>query len=452
MIAGDWLIVSVTDDDARPSGRTRRQLAADDAVEVRQALQRDFHDRSIKSLAFGALYSLITTIALLLIFWGFSLGFRRLYILARRVSTTRLGPKARLLGGGILSQVLVALLRLVRWLLSAFVLYLYVNLTLSFFPWSRGLAKQLFSYLNSAALWMVHGLLAYLPNLIYIVIIVAVTRYFVMIAKAVFNALDRGSLKMSGFYTEWAMPTYKIVRFLIFAFAMVLVFPYLPGSSSPAFKGVSVFLGILFSLGSASSVGNMVSGIVITYMRPFQIGDRVKVADTVGDVVGKNLLVVRVRTIKNVEVTIPNAIVLANHIINYSTCARENGLILHATVTIGYDAPWRKIHALLIAAADRTAGLLKTPAPFVLQTSLDDFYVHYEINAYTDRPNLMATIYSELRTHIQDAFNEAGMEIMSSHFTSARDGNRIAIPDQYLPQSYERPSFRIRRVDEKQSK
>ena len=196
----------------------------------------------------------------------------------------------------------------------------------------------------------------------------------------------------------------------------------------------------------------MISGIVLTYMRPFQVGDRVKVADTTGDVVGKNLLVVRVRTIKNVEVTIPNAIVLSNHIINYSTCARENGVILHATVTIGYDAPWRKVHELLLQAAARTGGLLTTPAPFVLQTALDDFYVHYEINVYTDQPNQMATIYSELRAHIQDAFNEAGMEIMSPHFTTARDGNRIAIPDQYLPQSYQAPSFRVRSVDTKHSK
>ena len=196
----------------------------------------------------------------------------------------------------------------------------------------------------------------------------------------------------------------------------------------------------------------MISGLVLTYMRPFQTGDRVKVADTVGDIVGKNLLVVRVRTIKNVEVTIPNAIVLANHIINYSTAARDSGLILNATVTIGYDAPWRKIHELLIAAATRTEGLQKSPPPFVLQTALDDFYVHYGINAYTDQPNQMATIYSDLYTHIQDSFNEAGVEIMSPHHISARDGNRIAIPDQYLPQSYETPSFRVLPVDAKKPK
>lgn len=452
VITGEHLILSVTDADAQPTGRTRRQLAADETLITRGALERDFHDRSIKGLAFGLVYSVVATAVLLLVLWGFALGFRRIYVFLLRASVTRLGARSQLFGVGGLGEILRAVARLVRVLLSAIVLYLYVNLTLSFFPWSRGLAHQLFLYLESAALWAVHGLVAYLPNLVYIVIILFITRYFVMIARLIFDALDRGGLKVSGFYRDWALPTFKIVRFLIFAFAAVLVFPYLPGASSPAFKGISVFLGILFSLGSASSVGNMISGVVLTYMRPFHVGDRVKVADTIGDVVGKNLLVVRVRTIKNVEVTIPNAIVLANHIINYSTCARETGVILHATVTIGYDAPWRKIHELLLLAAGRTADLLKTPAPFVLQTALDDFYVHYEINVYSDQPNKMAAIYSELRTHIQDLFNEAGMEIMSPHFTSARDGNRIAIPDQYLPQSYEAPSFRIRPDNRNSSK
>ena len=432
MISGDRLILSVTEADAQPTGRTRRQLAADDALVVRQALEKDFHDRSVKGLALGAIYSLIATVALLIVFKGLSFGFRRIYVILERVVVNPAGETVKVLGVGGLSRVLRAVVRLVRVLISAVILYVYLDVALSFFPWSRGLADQLFSYLDSAMLWTFHGLLSYLPNLVYIAIIVLVTRYFVMLSKLVFDAIDRGALKISGFYPEWGEPTFKIFRFLTFAFATVLVFPYLPGASSPAFKGISVFLGILFSIGSASSVGNLVSGVVLTYMRPFQIGDRVKVADTMGDVVGKNLLVVRVRTIKKVEVTIPNAIVLANHIVNYSTCAREDGVILHATVTIGYDAPWRKIHELLLSAAARTEGLLKTPPPFVLQTALDDFYVHYEINAHTDRPNLMATIYSDLRSHIQDAFNEAGVEIMSSHYTSARDGNRVDDPGRVL--------------------
>jgi small-conductance mechanosensitive channel len=178
-------------------------------------------------------------------------------------------------------------------------------------------------------------------------------------------------------------------------------------------------------------------------MRPFQLGDRIKIADTTGDVMEKTLLVTRIRTIKNVDVTIPNAMVLSSHLINYSSSSKDHGLILHSSVSIGYDAPWQKVHELLIAAARTTTHLLAQPEPFVLQTSLNDFYVTYEINAYTDQPNLMATIYAELHQNIQDTFNEAGVEIMSPHYTQLRDGNKTAIPDQYLPKSYQTPGLRI---------
>jgi small-conductance mechanosensitive channel len=200
---------------------------------------------------------------------------------------------------------------------------------------------------------------------------------------------------------------------------------------------------VLFSLGSTGAVANIVAGVVLTYMRPFRIGDRVKIAETVGDVIEKTLLVTRVRTIKNVDITVPNAMVLGSHIINYSSVAKERGLILHTSVSIGYAVPWNRVHELLIAAALATDDILKEPKPFVLQTSLDDFFVNYEINAYTEKPNAMVTLYSDLHRHIQDKFNEAGVEIMSPHFSAVRDGNQAAIPDTYLSKSYQAPAFRI---------
>jgi small-conductance mechanosensitive channel len=178
-------------------------------------------------------------------------------------------------------------------------------------------------------------------------------------------------------------------------------------------------------------------------MRAFRLGDRVQIADTVGDVIEVSLLVTRIRTIKNVEITIANSMVLSSHIINFSGSVQNEGLILHTTVTIGYDAPWRKIHKLLIDAALSTDNILTTPAPFVLQTALDDFYVHYQINAYTDQPSNMAKTYSDLHQNIQDKFYEGGVEIMSPHFSTIRDGNHIAIPDQYLPKDYKASSFRV---------
>ena len=204
---------------------------------------------------------------------------------------------------------------------------------------------------------------------------------------------------------------------------------------------------MLVSFGSSSAIANIVAGVVMTYMRPFQLGDRVKIADTVGDIVEKTLLVTRIRTIKNVDITVPNAMVLSSHIINYSSTAKEGGVVLHTSVTIGYDAPWRQVHELLLAAADSTRGLMKEPKPFVLQTSLDDFYVSYELNAYTDNPNVMARTYSDLHQNIQDKFNEAGVEIMSPHYRAARDGNQVAIPPENLPGDYVPPAFRLEQVE-----
>lgn len=286
----------------------------------------------------------------------------------------------------------------------------------------------------------------YLPNLVYITLIVVVVRLILRGAQLVFDALAKGQLTLGGFHREWSQPTSKIIRFLIIAFAAVVTFPYLPGANSPAFQGVSIFLGVLISFGSTSAVSNVVAGIVMTYMIPFRLGDRVKVGDTVGDIVETNLLVVRVRTIKNVDVTIPNAAVLGGHIVNYSARCREEGLILHSTVTIGYDVPWRQVHQLLISAAAKTEGIEATPPPFVLQTSLDDFYVSYQVNAYTEQANRMAVLYGELHQNIQDAFAEAGVEIMSPHYRAVRDGGTVTLPSDQLPAGYVAPPFRVSTV------
>jgi small-conductance mechanosensitive channel len=229
------------------------------------------------------------------------------------------------------------------------------------------------------------------------------------------------------------------------------MFPYIPGHSSPAFQGVSIFVGVLFSLGSAGAVSNIIAGVLLTYTRAFQIGDRIKIGDTFGDVLEKSLLATRIRTIKNEDVTVPNALVLSSHVVNFSSCAATGGLILHTSVTIGYDAPWRKVHELLIAAALSTRGILKSPDPFVLQTALNDFYVTYEINAYTDEPVRMVSVYAELHQNIQDSFNEAGVEICSPHFAAVRDANRIAIPTDYVPGSYTPPAFRVMPVRDRKS-
>ena len=344
-------------------------------------------------------------------------------------------------------DILVLATKIIRFALYIIVIYLYVTIVFSIFTFSKNWASTLFDYVLKPLNSVFTSVINFLPNLFFIIVLILVFRYLIKFIHFLFGEIDRGNLTFPGFHEEWAMPTYKIVRFLIIVLAVIIIFPYLPGSNSPFFQGISVFLGILFSLGSSSAISNIVAGTVITYMRPFKIGDRVKIADTVGDVVEKTLLVTRIRTIKNVDVTIPNSMVLGSHLINYSSSAGEKGLILNTSVSIGYAVPWRKVHELLISAASETENVLNKPEPFVLQTSLSDFYVTYELNVYTNEPELMSKTYSALHSKIQDKFNSAGIEIMSPHYSAMRDGNQTTIPEENLPKDYKAPSFRIFGVD-----
>jgi small-conductance mechanosensitive channel len=276
--------------------------------------------------------------------------------------------------------------------------------------------------------------IGYLPNLFTLLLIVVLTRYTLKLLRFFHDGINHKRIKVAGLHQELTGPTFQLLRFLILAFALVAAYPYLPGSDSPVFRGITILVGFLLSMGSTALVTNIVSGVVLTYTRGMRIGDRVKIGPTVGDVLERTLLVTRIRTIKNVVVTIPNGMVLNNEIINYNAPMLEEGLILHTTVTIGYDVPWRKVHDLLTRSALATRDILKEPQPFVLQTSLDDYYVSYELNAYTQVPERMATIYSELHQNIQDWFNEAGVEIMSPAYKAYRDGNETTIPARYQSQ------------------
>ena len=343
------------------------------------------------------------------------------------------------------SQVsaLLSVNTILKWLFIFILVYIALPLLFGIFPWTEHFASTLFGYIVNPAKSMALSIWNYLPNLITIIVIVIIFRYVLKGMHFLKIEIERGNLNLSGFYPDWASPTHQILKVVVYAFMLIVIFPYLPGSDSPVFQGVSVFLGVLFTFGSSGSLSNVVAGLVLTYMRLFKIGDRVKIGDVVGDVIEKSLLVTRIRTIKNEIISIPNSTVMSSHTINYSSDTVDKGLILHTTVTIGYDVPWKTIHQALLDAADRTDLLLKDPKPFVLQTSLEDFYVAYQINAYTKEANKQAIIYSNLHTHIQDCCNEAGIEILSPHYRAARDGNASTIPAEYLGKDYEAPSFNV---------
>jgi len=326
------------------------------------------------------------------------------------------------------------ILRIIKIFLIVVSFLIALPVIFSIFPATEGVTRKIIQLIWGPVKDILLAVVNYIPELITIAVIYFIFRYLIRFIRFLSLEVERKSLVLPGFHPEWAKPTYNIIRLLLYAFMFVVIFPYLPGSESPVFRGVSVFLGVLISLGSTSLISNAMAGIVITYMRPYKIGDRIKIDDVVGDVTEKTMMITRVRTIKNEDVTIPNAKVLTGYTVNYSTPTEDKeGLIIHTTVTIGYDAPWRQVHGLLIAAAEATEGVSKAPRPFVLQTSLDDFYISYQVNAFIKNPHIVLKIKSDLHQNIQDEFNRAGVEIMSPHYRSERDGNELTIPKDWEP-------------------
>lgn len=443
-------VIAITDLDAATVGLPRDSLARMHARSIARALQEQGFIARTRLILVGVVFALLAAVATFVAFRLVNRLFPKLYAAVEGGTDTWI-PSIRiqqleLLTAGQLAAGLLGLLKAVRVVLLAALLYVVAPVILSFFPWTRRYSEELFGYILTpfAVVW--RGLLGYLPNLFALGAIGLTTYYLIRLIRAVFVGIARGRISLTGFYPEWAIPTYKLVRTLVLIFATIAAWPYLPGSGSAAFQGVGVFVGLLISLGSAAAVSNMVGGVVLTYMRPFRNGDRVRIADTEGDVIERSLLVTRIRTPKNVEITIPNAMVLASHIVNYSASAKSRGLILHTTVTIGYDVPWRHVQELLVSAALSVPEVLRDPPPFVLQTSLSDYYPAYELNAYTDQPNRMAMLYARLHEAIQDRFNDAGVEILSPAYTALRDGNSSTIPAPHAPPPDGSPAFRVEHV------
>ena len=444
LIVGRIYLFSVTDDDARLEGKSRADLFAQRRRIAVDAIRGYREARSSASRIHSALFALAALLGILSVLALLRFAYRR-------VSMWGQGELARLSSSVSLykafEQWITLLVRLALQLaflaLSFLVAFAGGSFVLGLFPETAGLSGAALDGTAGVVRSVASAILSYLPNLLILILVSVLTFVLIRVAKILARATESGVIAIPSFHSEWARPTFDLVRILLIMFALVVAFPYLPGGDSPALRGASIFIGVLVSLGSGSAMGNVIAGIILTYMRPFRVGDRVQIIDTMGDVTERSLLVTRIRSIKNVEVIVPNSAVLGSHIANYSANAREQGLILHTTITIGYDAPWRKVHELLIRAALRTPFILPEPKPFVLQTSLNDSHVSYEINAFTNEANKMIDIYSELHQNIQEEFNAGGMEIMSPAFLSLRDGNSVTIPADHRPADYVAPRFRI---------
>jgi small-conductance mechanosensitive channel len=386
-------------------------------VRIGEAIEGYRSDRQPRFLLRHAGYALASLIALLLVLW---IGLRSV---RRARAWLELRYKDKVHGVGIQELQILHARHVWNFIIGALVfiggsalfLVAYGTLyyVLSQFPWTRGFSENLFALLLNPLRTIAGSIISSIPNLIFLAVLAVVTYYLLKLVRVIFAALETGEISFAGFERDWAKPTYRLVRGLVLVFALVVAFPYIPGSDTQAFKGLSILIGVIFSLGSTSLVGNLVGGLSLTYRRVFKKGDRVKIGDYTGYVQESKTMVTYLRTMKNEIIAVPNSEIITSNVTNYSALARQQGLILHTTVGIGYETPWRQVEAMLMEAAARTQGLLREPRPFVHQKELGTFAVIYEINAYADTAEGLEARYTDLHRNILDVFNEHAVQIMT---------------------------------------
>jgi small-conductance mechanosensitive channel len=444
IMAGDRHLLILTDADARLEQLDRSELARYHVPRIQQAIIDYRAARSAGVLRQAALYSAAATV-------GAALLLTLLIWLARSLDRA-LAQRARTRIGSVSLQSLefvraervAAMLRVAVRALAAIailaVAFFYLDFVLGQFPWTRALSIRLLDLVLEPLGMIGKAILAKIPDLIFLAVLFIIFRFVLRLVRMFFDAVGQGNVKLAGFEREWAGPTYKVARLGIIAFGVVVAYPYIPGSDSAAFKGVSLLLGVLLSIGSSSAIANIIAGYMLIYRRAFKIGDRVQVGDVTGNVSEMRLQVTHIRTLKNEEVTVPNSQILGTHVVNYSALARSRGLILHTEVGIGYETPWRQVEALLRMATERTPGLLREPVPFVLERKLGDFAVNYELNAYCNDADAMGRLYAELHRNILDVFNEYGVQIMTPAYEGDTPQPKVVAKQDWFAPPAIRPS------------
>ena len=433
IVGGERVIITLTDVDGMWNHMTRQELAENYRQVIEDKVVEMHNKYGLQQKLKGVLYMVLLIVAQLIFFKLTVRLFAHLRRLIAGKWLKRFKPLEvkdyEFLNVHQQGRILVFLTRVGQLLTILFQLAVSIPLLFSVFPETKAVTYRLFGYVWNPLWNIVVSIFCYIPDLIQIVIIFYAFRYLVRFLRYMAGEIENGKLKINGFYPEWAMPTFFIIRVFAYAFMLVMIWPQLPYSDSGVFKGVSVFLGVIVSFSSSSVIGNMVSGIVMTYMRPFRIGDFIRFEDNEGEVVEKNVLVTRIRTLKNDIITIPNSSILQAKTFNYTLSAENYGIIVHTQFTMGYDINWRTCERLLIEAALATEHIEQHPKPFVLAHALDDSYLTYEINAYTHYSKDLLTVYSELHKNVVDKFNEAGIEVMAPHIYARRDGIRRQAPD-----------------------
>jgi small-conductance mechanosensitive channel len=417
VMAGDRLLIHVVDADAAVEGLRRSVMALALQDRIANAIRDYRHDRDPATLRANAIYTALTLVALvlgLLVLRAVRGALDRL--ISRRFRTQIETVEKRsfaLLDADQIVAVTHRLARALVWVIAATLIVFWATTMLGLFPWTRPIGNRSLALLLAPLATMGQAIVGYLPDLAFLAVLFIVVRWLLGLVRVFFDSLRLGRIRLRSFDADWAVPTFRIVRLGIIVLAIVVAYPYIPGSGSEAFRGVSILLGVLLSIGSSSVVSNMVAGYSLIYRRTFKVGDRVQIGDVVGDVIAMRLQVTHLRSPKKEEIVVPNSHILGTNVVNYTTYARQGGVLLHTTVGIGYEVPWRQVEAMLCLAAERTEGLLQGPAPFVLIKALGSFDVTYELNVLCGEPQAMARLYAALHRNILDVFNENSVQIMT---------------------------------------
>lgn len=436
VVAGSRAIVSAVQVDAVGEGIERDVLAELYVRQIRRAIETYRHERSASYLRASAVRAAVGSVVFVVALWLVLALMRRLRNFADRRYKDHVHDVAiqsfRIVHAKQIWTGVTTLLRWCSWLAAGIVTYLYIEYVLSLFPWTREFARHLLDLLLDPLTAMARAAWAALPDVIFIAVVYFIVRYLLRLTRLFFDSLANGKIAFRNFYPDWAAPTYRGVRLLIVLIALVIAYPHIPGSQSQAFKGLSILVGLMISIGSSSFVANMIAGYALTYRRAFMTGEWIELGGTFGEVLQTRMQVTHLRTPKNEEVIIPNSMILTSPVINYSKLARERGLILHTSVGIGYETPWRQVEAMLIMAAQRTQSVARDPPPFVLQRNLGNFAVEYELNAYCNDASFRARALSELHRNILDVFNEYGVQIMTPAYETDPKQPKLVASEQWF--------------------
>lgn len=432
---GDQPVVVVFAVDADPlAGETMQAKADAAAAKLTVAVREAEELRHPQRLVRGALVALGATILYALAIW--MLIRIDIKVASSVHDATERGLK-RLPGGEIMviartPHLARRLLTFIGVLIGLLLTYSWLTIVLRRFPYTRPWGESLRSGLFSAAGSAGRAFLEQAPNLLAVLAIVLLTRLAVRLVNFAFRVVEEGRVTMPGVHPETAQPTRRIAVVLLWLFALILSYDFLPGAQSDVFKGVSVFIGLIVSLGSSGVMNQVMSGMMVTYSRAVRVGDFVRIGEVEGTVTHLGTLSTKVRNARNEEITIPNAVVASSAAVNFSRHADTDGVFTPTSVTINYDTPWRQVQALLVLAADRTAGIRKQPKPVVLQTALGDFGVTYALLVCLEQPNRRLATLAALHANIQDAFNEFGVQIMVPAYEGDPGEPKVVPPSRWF--------------------